>query len=137
MELFSPFSDIATSKQMILGFGILSKTLIYPEKLMIKVSLKMKEFCIYFWQLSDTNRKSYHMTQILEIPYCTVWLNKSDLIIQIIRIIRNTFERLKFGQIMPKKARNSQVSDNVCISQLNILEFFIVFILEMEIFYLD
>ena len=34
------------------------------------------------------------------------YTNNSDLIIRIIRIIRNTFKRLKFGQIMLKKAQN-------------------------------
>ena len=35
------------------------------------------------------------------------YMNNSDLIIRKIRIIRNTFKRLKFGQIMLQNAQNS------------------------------
>ena len=56
------------------------------------------------------------------------YMNYSDPIIRIIRIICNTFKRLKLGQIMLQKAQNSEVSDNVYISYLNIQEFFAIFI---------
>ena len=62
-----------------------------------------------FWPNRIPEYYSYAMFDRIE------YTNNSDLIIRIIRIIRNTFERLKLGQIMPKKARNSSVSDNVCI----------------------
>ena len=39
---------------MIFGFGILSKAHFWPEILRIKVIIKKWEFCLIFWQLSDT-----------------------------------------------------------------------------------
>ena len=43
---------------MILGFGILSIAYFWPEILKIKVIAKKCEFCLFFWQLSDTNGES-------------------------------------------------------------------------------
>ena len=54
-----------------------------------------------FWPNRIPEYYSYAMFDRIE------YTNNSDLIIRIIRIIRNTFERLKLGQIMPKKACNS------------------------------
>ena len=63
-----------------------------------------------FWPNRIPEYYSYVMFDQIE------YTNNSDLIIRIIRIIRITFEGLKLGQMMPKKAQNSSVSDNVCIS---------------------
>ena len=54
-----------------------------------------------FWPNRIPEYYSYAMFDRIE------YTNNPDLIIRIIWIIRNTFERLKLGQIMPKKARNS------------------------------
>ena len=75
-----------------------------------------------FWPNRIPEYYSYAMFDRIE------YMNYSDPIIQIIRIIRNTFMRLKLGQIMLQKAQNSEVSDNVYISYLNIREFFAIFI---------